>query len=962
MLIMRPLAWERGACFALLIALTGSPPFPCRQLTAQGKGRPDGPGSPASWQALAQTGGYRQAADGLKARLALPDLGNQEKAGLFHALGHLLLYAGRAGEAAQSLRQAIEWARTRGLSREAASFEAEMAIQTALAKAIELRNAGDIAGSNVRFEEAERLALASGSRAYELKIVSTWGLNFLMAKDGRPRAAALSQRALALADSLGYRHEAALSAERLGVSCALNNEYSRALGYFLAALEGTAGTGADADRVARLNNIAVIYGALGDYIKAGDYLMEAVGGVPKDPLGEFESSLLINFGNLFAGLGQRLSSDVYRQRALVFFEACLGPDGAAGVGRLRPQALTGMGRVFVDQGRLLEGRAILAPALEAARRAAGAGPTVGTILCLLGEIALRTGAVPEADRYFKEAWALVEQAGSLSLASSAAYGLGRAAEMRQEIDQAAAWYELALRVAGDGFSGIASDIQRAELLGRNREPFQALVGLYLRLSKSRDKRFYEREAFRLVEYFRGRSFLEFKARLARGSAKEAPPSPEEAKLAGERLEILKSLSQGEPDAGGRDRLEDRIVRIDDLLDAALFERRPDPDPTLRSPKPVPLGAIQGLIPDERTAVLEFLLGETSSVLFCIRRDTLDLVDLPSGPAIDDAVAGFLSFLEDPSLAPDKGLPAARRLYRLLLAPAERCLGGPVDRLVIVPDGVLFRLPFEALALPDAGEKPAYLAERFVVSYAPSASSLAASAAMPNASYPKDALAFGISRYPRLAPGRSGSRPRTPGAVLDDVYKRRGFEAGSLPRVHDEIEDLRKRVPPGRGDFFEDEAATERVLKSLDLRRYRLIHLACHAFSDETYPLRSALRLASGEGEDEDGYLQVSEMYDLRTSADLVVLSSCQTGRGTIVTNEGNLGLPRVLFYTGARSVLSSLWPVDDRASALFMKLFYDSYFGGLGKADALQSAKRSMLRTRFAHPFYWGSFVLTGGF
>jgi CHAT domain-containing protein len=104
------------------------------------------------------------------------------------------------------------------------------------------------------------------------------------------------------------------------------------------------------------------------------------------------------------------------------------------------------------------------------------------------------------------------------------------------------------------------------------------------------------------------------------------------------------------------------------------------------------------------------------------------------------------------------------------------------------------------------------------------------------------------------------------------------------------------------------------------------------------------------------------MYVLRTNADLVVLSSCQTGRGTIVTNEGNLGLPRVFFYMGARSVLSTLWQVNDRAAALFMKSFYDGYFRGLGKAEALQAAKRAMMRTRFAHPVYWASFVLTGGF
>jgi len=109
-------------------------------------------------------------------------------------------------------------------------------------------------------------------------------------------------------------------------------------------------------------------------------------------------------------------------------------------------------------------------------------------------------------------------------------------------------------------------------------------------------------------------------------------------------------------------------------------------------------------------------------------------------------------------------------------------------------------------------------------------------------------------------------------------------------------------------------------------------------------------------------LQVSEMYNMRTNADLVVLSACQTGRGTIVMNEGNLGLPRVFFYMGARSVLSSLWPINDKSGAVFIRNFYDAYFRGEGKAEALRTAKKAMGETRFAHPFFWASYVLTGGF
>jgi CHAT domain-containing protein/tetratricopeptide (TPR) repeat protein len=965
MSIMRSLGrtWRAWIILALVVAGAGALVFPVQ---APGPPQAQERADPkAGWQALAEQGAYSEAVDQLKTLLARPQATTREKTLLYHALGYVLLYARRPGEAAQSLEAARDWALTRSLSSEAASYEAEMAIQSTLAKAVELKNAGDLAGSNARFEEAERLARAAGSLPYELKIVSDWSLNYLRSEDGRGRMEALAFRALALADSLAFRHEAAAVAGKLGTHYILTRDYSRALSCFLTALDKTSGEREASARILPLNNIAVIYSALGDPVRAQAYLREAVSLIPQDARGDTEFSLLINLGHSFDGLAARLHSDIYSERALECYDAYLEFARTRPGARHRPEAMAGKARVLICLGRLDEARALLPAALEEARRTEGALPTAGAILCLLGDLSLRAGSVPEAERSCEEVRALAERTGDSLLKESAAYGLGRVAEARGELDRAAALYDQALRVAGEGFSGIVSDIQRAAFIGRNREAFQALVRLYLRLAKTRDRGVYAREIFRLSEYYRGRSYLEFQARQEAAGPGPAPPNGEEAALARERLDILRSLSQGGPVPEARRRMEDRVIEIDDMLDAAVFDRRRDPNGAARSPKPVPLEVLQSCIPDDHTAVLEYLMGETGSVLFCVRRGALDLIELPPARELEGAVTGFLSFLEDPSLAAEKGLPAARRLYRILLEPAERSLGGGVDRLVIVPDGVLFRLPFEALSLPAAGGAgPVYLGDRFVVSYAPAASALvsAAGEAKGSPAYPKDALVFGVWSYPKPAAVGSGALLRSPGAVLDDLYGRRGFEALSLPYVRDELEDLRKRLPPDRVDSFVGAAATEHALKSLDLGLYRLIHLACHAFSDESYPLRSAFRLAPGKREDEDGYLQVSEMYDLKTKADLVVLSSCQTGRGAVVTNEGNLGLPRVFFYMGARSVLSTLWPVDDRAAALFMKGFYDAYFRGLGKAESLRAAKRAMARTKYAHPYYWASYVLTGGF
>ena len=916
-------------------------------------------------KALIEKGAYEEAVSYFRDTLSRAEIGRPERARILHILGYLLLYAGRTQEAVENTRAAYDWALKQRFSDEAASFKAEMALQRALARALELRASGDIPGSNSRFEEADRLARAIGSSPYRLKIAGAWSINYVGSRDGQAKYLDLSLRASELADSLRYRYEASGAATKVGTYYALRSDFSRALSYFLKALNDLGMGREDKDLIECLNNIAGMYMSLGDYVKAKDYFLEAASRLPERATGAFEASLLVNLGNLFGGLGRRLQSDDYRQRALECFDSCLGWKEVQGGGSFRLEALAGRADVYIDQGRLQEARQILVPALDEARKSKTASLTGGTILSLLGELSLRTGAMPDAERYFEEVRSVSGQTGSPFLTMRAAYGLGRCAEARQDYGQAIDSYNLALGIIGEGFSGILNDVHRAEFIGMKREPFQALINLYLKLSKGENGGIYEREIFRLSEYLRARSYMEFQDRLAGNPPRPEPASEaaEKAKLSRERIGLLKSLSLGNLGGDERERLETRIVRIDDLLDAGVFDRYGAVDRAARSPKPVPLDLLQSRVLDDRTAVLEFLLGETKSILFCVSRDSLHLIELPPARDLDDALTGFLSFLEDPSIPVAKGLPAARRLYQILLAPVEPFLAARVDRLIIVPDGILYRLPFEALAPREANAAaPIYVNDRFVVSYAPSASSLGPSGTKQDVHYAKEALAFGVSKYPRPGRIRGGSTPLSPSAILDDIYGRRGFEIGSLPGVRDEVADLTRRLAPGRIDAYQGPDATERTLKGLDLGAYRLIHLACHAFSDDNYPLRSALLLSPEADDREDGYLQVSEMYDLRTNADLVVLSACQTGRGTIVMNEGNLGLPRVFFYMGAKSVLSTLWPFNDKSGAVFMRHFYDAYFRGEGQAEALRAAKRAMRETRFAHPFYWASYLLTGGY
>jgi CHAT domain-containing protein len=159
-------------------------------------------------------------------------------------------------------------------------------------------------------------------------------------------------------------------------------------------------------------------------------------------------------------------------------------------------------------------------------------------------------------------------------------------------------------------------------------------------------------------------------------------------------------------------------------------------------------------------------------------------------------------------------------------------------------------------------------------------------------------------------------------------------------------------------------ATEARLKSL-APYVSIVHFATHALIDHAHPELSGivLSLVDGAGRPQDGVLRLHDVYNMRLSADLVVLSACQTALGPNVRGEGLIGLTRGFLYAGARRVVASLWRVDDAATAELMRRFYDAMLGPrrLPPAAALRAAQVDMSRQpRWAAPYHWAGFVLQG--
>lgn len=962
------LLFSRGSRLNLIVLFTllGAALSPLQS----GAISPPSPSKEKPWVAfgrdLLEKGEYEPAIAHFNKRLSLAGTGDRDRLEIFRYLAILYWYADRNPEAIESCRRALELASSLGLREETSAIEAELALQEHYSQALELRVKGDLAGSNLRFEEARRKSHFMGCGIYEPKLLKTWSFNYLGSPDARKKYMDLNVQALNLALPLNYRLEACRAAYNIGNYYAMNSDFSHALSYYLRALYAVRDLPLNNDAIVCLNNIASVYVALGDYAKALDYMSDAIKRIDPENRGPFQSSMLINLGQTFQALAKNFEDPEYYSQALECFSSYLKLEKTSGKMGLRLHALNGMAGVYVDQGRLDEAKALLLPALDKVKTDKSSALS-GMIVLNLAAIALKKGEVAEAERYYREAQAAAKQSNDVLQLIRSAYGLGRCSERRNDDGQAMAFYNEALGVIDSAGSRIANDTNRAEFISRSREPFQALIELCYKLSGKGPPGTFERELYRVSESYRARSFMEY---LTKRSRRKGARPPDDAgnliadKLNGERLTLLKELSRGARNQAGNEEMQSRIKHIDDMLDAAVFDKQLQGDATAALTIPLSLNTLQNSLLTDRTALVEYLLGDERSYLICVTKSSFHLVALPSARSVQDSLAAYLSFLEEPSIPASKVLPAARRLYADLLLPAEGFIPASVDHLIIVPDGILFRLPFETLALPGAGPSSdgSYLNDRYVISYAPSAAALFYLARKPKVPYAKEALAFGVPEYPRPGRRSTAEGAYSAASVLDDLYKRNGFVMASIPHARREMTGLAKRVSPEKADLYSGDKATEGAFKRLDLEAYRLIHLACHAFSDDRYPLRSSLVFSAGPDDAEDGFLQVSEMYDIRTNADLVVLSACQTGRGKIVRNEGILGLPRIFFYMGARSVISTLWPVHDKAGAAFMDYFYDAYFQGAGKARALQIAKRKMAGTKYGHPYYWASYTLTGEF
>ena len=195
--------------------------------------------------------------------------------------------------------------------------------------------------------------------------------------------------------------------------------------------------------------------------------------------------------------------------------------------------------------------------------------------------------------------------------------------------------------------------------------------------------------------------------------------------------------------------------------------------------------------------------------------------------------------------------------------------------------------------------------------------------------------------------------------------REGLKLTRLPFTRDEANAIARMVGVNERHVRLDFDANRQAATNPELAQYRFVHFATHGILNSAHPNLSGLAfsLVNEEGQPQDGFLRASEIYNLRLSADLVVLSACRTGLGKEIRGEGLIGLTRAFMYAGAARVMVSLWDINDEGTAELMKRFYGNLLGRtkMSPAAALRSAQVSMAADkRWSSPYYWAGFTLQG--
>jgi len=364
--------------------------------------------------------------------------------------------------------------------------------------------------------------------------------------------------------------------------------------------------------------------------------------------------------------------------------------------------------------------------------------------------------------------------------------------------------------------------------------------------------------------------------------------------------------------------------------------------------------IQKSLNGDSTLVLEYLISNHGCAVMAIRRDTFQVIPIMSqADSLAERVNNYISDIAVyPAGETDDCRESAIKLGNLLLPFGEYGLNMP-GKIIVIPSGVLNKLPFEALCDPEGR----YFGSKFAFSYCPSLT------VMERLYHRSSDRSFNRAVVFEYSPSAEEPGGAGPSDIKDNIESPLQYlgDLSPLPYISEESKAISDIYGSETTTMFVGNDATESNFRNAAERSPDIIHIAAHGLIDINNPRRSGIILSHGDNN--DGILQPYEIIRLSLPASLVFISSCESGTGRLVPGEGRLNLARPFLVAGAQTVIASQWNIDDKAGSEFIEMFYSILHDGHSVSEALQMAKIRFMnseRSLYRHPYFWAPYIVIG--
>jgi CHAT domain-containing protein/tetratricopeptide (TPR) repeat protein len=803
----------------------------------------------------------------------------------------------------------------------------------------------------------------------------------------RERAVEEISLAQRLYEAAGNKRGEGLALTAKGMSLSLKTTQHLAIELHSKAIKIFRAIGDRHSEAVALNAIGQVYENVEDYRNAGSHYKLAL------ELFENTGALDAAAGTMYSvAAAYRLGKDL--DQALEYYERCLELSRTAGKLRHQAYALTEIAAIYGTQG-------LYEPALKHYQELPKFFKSIGDLRGLAitfnghGDVLLKMGEKKKALDLYRQAFSLGEKMRDNGILLATLFNLARANLALGFHDTARTLIQQSFDLIEELRKNVGSPDFRASYFSGVRKHYDLYVEILMQLDRLRPGQGFAAEAFFVTEQGRARSLLELlsesRTRIRAGVGKELVEHEHSLR---ERLRA-RAQYQMNLALSGKETSEMAEVTADvaqlksqyQVVQAQLREQNPQLF-SFEQFVPVRLERIQNEL-DSDTMLLEFALGDEHSYLWAITSNSVEYYILPARREIEQAATEFyklITALQGNSEQSNAGYQAsveaaerhysekAKNLSRILLGQVAEGLGN--RRLVVVTEGALQYIPFSALPPPErtAGPVGTYLLETNEVVVLPSASTLIAiRGAQKGKASPGKVVAviadpvFGESDErvqndalsSATAKAAAAEDPNQPGHPMS--------EDSRLARLHHaskEADAIFAVAPWGTTLVAKGFDASRETVMSSEISRAQIVHFATHGILNTENPELSAivLTMIDRNGSKTNGLMPLPDIYSLDLSAQLVVLSACQTALGKELNGEGLVGLTHSFMSAGANSVVASLWKVDDRATAVLMAEFHKGMLQkGMTPSAALRSAQLKMMHDKqWSAPYYWAGFVLQG--